>query len=54
MHYAASLGPVVPLTAAELANFKSEFNRERHIDKLWEYYVGRGRASGVLPADWAL
>lgn len=54
MHYAASLGPVVPLTAAEIANFHNEFNRARHIDKLWEYYVGRGRASGVLPADWEL
>jgi hypothetical protein len=26
----------------------------RHIDKLWEYYVGRGRVSGMLPADWIL
>jgi ribulose-5-phosphate 4-epimerase/fuculose-1-phosphate aldolase len=54
MHHAASLGPVIPLTAAEIASFQSEFNRERHIDKLWEYYVGRGRASGLLPADWNL
>jgi L-ribulose-5-phosphate 4-epimerase len=54
MHDAASLGPVVPLTAAEIAGFNREFNRARHIDKLWDYYVGRGRASGVLPADWVL
>jgi ribulose-5-phosphate 4-epimerase/fuculose-1-phosphate aldolase len=54
MHYAASLGPVVALMAAEIAGFARDFNRERHIDKLWEYYVGRGRASGVLPADWNL
>jgi ribulose-5-phosphate 4-epimerase/fuculose-1-phosphate aldolase len=54
MHYAASLGPVAPLTPAELKAFADDFDRARHIDKLWEYYVGRGRASGVLPADWAL
>jgi L-ribulose-5-phosphate 4-epimerase len=54
MHDAACLGPVVPLTARELKNFADDFNRARHIDKLWEYYVGRGRAGGVLPADWSL
>jgi ribulose-5-phosphate 4-epimerase/fuculose-1-phosphate aldolase len=54
MHDAASLGPVVPLTARELKSFAEDFNRTRHIDKLWEYYVGRGRASGVVPADWKL
>ena len=54
MHYAACLGPVVPLKPAELKSFAHDFNRARHIDKLWEYYIGRGRASGVLPADWKL
>ena len=54
MRYAASLGPVVPLKPAEIKNFADDFDRERHIGKLWEYYVGRGRASGVLPADWVL
>jgi L-ribulose-5-phosphate 4-epimerase len=54
MHYAASLGPVVPLKPAEIKSFADDFNRARHIAKLWEYYVGRGRASGVLPADWTL
>jgi L-ribulose-5-phosphate 4-epimerase len=54
MHYAASLGPVVPLKPAEIKGFADDFNRARHIDKLWDYYVGRGRASGVLPADCVL
>jgi L-ribulose-5-phosphate 4-epimerase len=54
MHYAASLGTVIPLSAEEIASFETDFDRERHIAKLWEYYVGRGRASGVLPADWSL
>ncbi len=54
MHYAACLGPVVPLTARELKSFAHDFNRARHVDKLWEYYVGRGRAGGVLRADWSL
>jgi hypothetical protein len=26
----------------------------RHRDKLREYYVGRGRVSGVLPSDRSL
>lgn len=54
MHNAAVLGPVIPLSPAEIKAFADDFNRERHIDKLWEYYVGRGRASGLLPADWNL
>ncbi len=52
MRYAASLGPIMPLTTAEMKNFDDDFDRPRHIGKLWEYYVGRGRAGGVLPADW--
>ena len=54
MHHAAVLGPVVPLGPADIKAFTDDFNRERHIDKLWEYYIGRGHANGVLPADWAL
>jgi ribulose-5-phosphate 4-epimerase/fuculose-1-phosphate aldolase len=54
MHHAACLGSVVPLSAAEMAGFQREFNRERHIAKLWEYYTGRGRTGGLLPADWGL
>ena len=54
MYDAACLGPVVPLTEAEMAGFSDEFDRDRHIGKLWEYYVGRGRASGLLPDAWTL
>lgn len=54
MHTAAVLGPVVPLSAAEIKSFADDFNRERHIDKLWDYYVGRGRASEIIPADWKI
>lgn len=54
MYRAASLGPVIPLSAAEIDGFLREFDRSRHIAKLWKYYVGRGRASGLLPAAWGL
>jgi len=54
MYRAASLGPVIPLSDDEIAGFLREFDRSRHIAKLWKYYVGRGRASGLLPAAWAL
>jgi ribulose-5-phosphate 4-epimerase/fuculose-1-phosphate aldolase len=54
MYDAACLGPVVPLSEAEIAAFCHDFDRDRHIAKLWEYYVGRGRAAGVLPAAWPL
>jgi len=48
------LGKVLPLTEAEIEAFKHDFKRARHLPKLWAYYVGRGRAAGVLPADWQL
>jgi ribulose-5-phosphate 4-epimerase/fuculose-1-phosphate aldolase len=54
MYEAACLGPVVPLSDAEIAEFGHDFDRARHIGKLWEYYVGRGRAAGLLPQAWAL
>jgi ribulose-5-phosphate 4-epimerase/fuculose-1-phosphate aldolase len=54
MYDAACLGPVVPLNAAEMAEFAHDFDRDRHIGKLWTYYVGRGRAAGVLSQDWPL
>jgi L-ribulose-5-phosphate 4-epimerase len=54
MHDAACLGTVVPLSAGETASFQRDFNRERHIAKLWEYYAGRGRKSGLFPAEWNL
>ena len=51
MYQAAALGKVVPLTEGEIAAFQRDFDRDRHVAKLWKYYVGRGRASGLLPAD---
>lgn len=51
---AAALGAVVPLTAAEIAGFLLDFDRARHIAKLWAYYAGRGRRSGRLPDAWGL
>ena len=54
LYDAARLGPIAPLTEAEMAGFSREFNRDKHIGKLWEYYVGRGRASGLLPEAWTL
>ena len=54
MYQAAAVGKVMPLTASEMAAFHHDFERERHVAKLWKYYVGRGRASGLLPAEWDL
>jgi L-ribulose-5-phosphate 4-epimerase len=54
MYRAASLGTVVPLNASEIASFLREFDRSRHIAKLWTYYLGRGRATGLLPTSWEL
>lgn len=54
MYRAASLGKVVPLNPEEIAAFLRAFDRARHIAKLWKYYVGRGRAGGLLPAAWRL
>ena len=54
MYRAAALGPVRPLSAEEIAGFLREFDRGRHVAKLWAYYIGRGRARGLLPAAWTL
>lgn len=54
MYEAASLGRPIPLSEAEIKDFLRDFDRARHIAKLWKYYVGRGRDSGLLPADWNL
>ena len=54
MYQAAALGKVMPLTEKEIAGFLHDFKRDRHIPKLWKYYVGRGRDKGLLPAKWDL
>ena len=52
MYQAAMLGKVMPLTEADIAAFSREFKRVPHVSKLWTYYVGKGRAAGILPTDW--
>jgi len=52
MYQAASIGNVVPLTDDEITGFHLDFSRDRHIAKLWKYYIGRGRANGLLPREW--
>ena len=47
MYRATPLGPVIALSETEMAGFLRDFDRPRHIAKLWEYYVGRGRAGTV-------
>ena len=54
MYQAAALGKVLPLSAAEIAGFLRDFKRDRHVAKLWKYYVGRGRARGLFPDSWML
>jgi L-ribulose-5-phosphate 4-epimerase len=54
MYQASALGKVIPLSADEIAGFLHDFKRDRHIAKLWKYYVGRGRARGLLPEGWSL
>ncbi|MGK6317429.1 class II aldolase/adducin family protein [Neorhizobium sp. DT-125] len=39
-----------PLTEDEIAAIDSP--REFHIDKLWNYYIRRAVASGLIPPEW--
>ncbi len=52
LYRAATLGKVKPLTAQEMASFRDDFDRPRHVKKLWSYYVGKGNAAGVIPESW--
>jgi len=45
-------GRVLPLTEAEIADFRGSLNRAHFVDKAWTYYVTLGRGRGVLPATW--
>jgi ribulose-5-phosphate 4-epimerase/fuculose-1-phosphate aldolase len=54
MYQAAALGKVIPLSADEIAGFLHDFKRDRHVVKLWKYYVGRGHARGLFPESWSL
>src|SRR5919202_533646 len=45
---AATLGRLLPLTPGELEALDETAERERHVRKLWSYYLARGRAAGIL------
>jgi ribulose-5-phosphate 4-epimerase/fuculose-1-phosphate aldolase len=47
---ACTLGALRPLTPGELEALGATAERERHLEKLWSYYVARGRAAGILDA----
>jgi ribulose-5-phosphate 4-epimerase/fuculose-1-phosphate aldolase len=52
LYQAAALGKVLPLTRREMDDFERSFKRDKHVAKLWTYYVGRGREAGLLPEEW--
>jgi L-ribulose-5-phosphate 4-epimerase len=54
MYQAAALGKVMPLSDQEIEAMLHDFTRDRHIDKLWKYYIGIGRDKGLLPKAWRL
>jgi ribulose-5-phosphate 4-epimerase/fuculose-1-phosphate aldolase len=54
MYQAAAVGKVVPLSEKEIAGFLHDFKRDKHIPKLWAYYVGIGRDKGLLSKTWKL
>lgn len=53
---AATLGTPAPLSEAELDALEEasppEF-MDHYVNKIWRYYVERGRAAGLIPDDWA-
>jgi L-ribulose-5-phosphate 4-epimerase len=51
---ASLLGKVRPLSDKDIALFEQDLKRDKHISKLWTYYVGRGRAKGFLSSEWVL
>jgi ribulose-5-phosphate 4-epimerase/fuculose-1-phosphate aldolase len=52
MYDATRLGRIKPLSAAEAEKFHRLFKRDKHVIKLWRYYLGRGVDAGVVPEDW--
>lgn len=52
MYEAAMLGPVRPLTPAEMEEINRNTDRGRHVAKLWKYYLGRALAKGIVGPDW--
>lgn len=54
MHNACVLGRLAPLSDADMESFAKYFKRDRHVDKLWRYYVESWQTAGVVPADWQI
>ncbi len=54
MYDAALLGSVLPLTADEIASFQKDLKRDKHVAKLWSYYVGLALAHGIVKKSWIL
>ena len=53
MYDAAQLGTVKPMSEDEAEKFHGLFKRDKHVVKLWRYYLSRGKESGMIPDDWA-
>lgn len=41
-----------PLTADEIARVEEYEERDHHVRKMWNYYLGEGRKSGAIPEGW--
>ena len=54
MILASQLGRALPLTEAEIADFRASLTRDHFVAKAWTYYVTLGRGRGVLPDGWDL
>jgi L-ribulose-5-phosphate 4-epimerase len=42
----------LPLTAKEIAQIEKMESRAWHIKKLWNYYLRKSLADGMLPSEW--
>ena len=54
MHHACVLGRLVPLSEDDMESFAKYFKRDRHVDKLWRYYVESWQTAGVVPTEWQI
>jgi ribulose-5-phosphate 4-epimerase/fuculose-1-phosphate aldolase len=44
----------LPLTEEELVQINKHEMRDFHVGKLWNYYVRKGVAEGIVSADWGM
>jgi ribulose-5-phosphate 4-epimerase/fuculose-1-phosphate aldolase len=54
MHNACVLGRLAPLSEDDMDSFAKYFKRDRHVDKLWRYYIESWQTAGVVPTDWQI